>query len=399
MALEKVSSVDVNYQTSAREVGLYNGDVSQLSAGEDFDALAIVVQTGKYSVETSDILKQLLIMGLDVSTQVARAEFDYRTDRGMGVWVTPLLKNLPFTRLVVLEADNVEDMCHKMPYLFAGIEKALGAAGTVNTCFSLPDCFPADTDVRSVRDLFYQCVHWGAINSVFFKTGILVPSIKSALNETFTECVGFYNGIDALDFDSYATYAGQAKQVTQRVLSSGIKTPLTERQIFGLAMYTTDFAFALNRFIRIGDFTSTDYIKAQPIIEAIDTALMNLAPPFGAVVYRAEGVLSDSRRQDNQPGKEVVNTAYTSTTWNQTLPFLHSMPDYPTTFSFAPVYTKDQYDARFFRLVEDYSYHPEEDEVLAIRDMKYKVDFAFDEPGDSFNRYIIIGTEVPMPRR
>ena len=121
MALEKVSSVDVNYQTSAREVGLYNGDVSQLSAGEDFDALAIVVQTGKYSVETSDILKQLLIMGLDVSTQVARAEFDYRTDRGMGVWVTPLLKNLPFTRLVVLEADNVEDMCHKMPYLFAGI--------------------------------------------------------------------------------------------------------------------------------------------------------------------------------------------------------------------------------------------------------------------------------------
>lgn len=400
MAITKLASADVYYSTSKRTLTMVSGKVNEYPAFGDIKAVAIAVKPGNYSSSNSILINDLLSVGIDVSQLAKAPEFDYRDSNGKGVWISSLLSGVPLERIIVLEADNQEDILRRFSYVYAAIERSLSESGRVNVSFALPDCFVELDDIRFITEWFYTVAHWCAMDSVFYSAELIVPTAMGALQTVFTSCYDKYNHLDMLygeDAD-YATYVDQANAVVKRVRDNGIQTDLTDRQLFAIALYTTDYAFSLNRIIRNDDIFADDYLTARPAIEAIDTALMNI-PPFLATVYRAEGVLSDSRKQDNQPGHKITNSAYTSTTWNMTLPFLNSMPDYPTTFSFKIAENKQPYDVNYMYLIEQFSYHTEECEVLAIRDFVYQVDFAYAENHANVDHYAIIGTEVPAARR
>ena len=96
-----------------------------------------------------------------------------------------------------------------------------------------------------------------------------------------------------------------------------------------------------------------------PLIEAIDTGLMNMAV-FAGKVYRGEKTMTPEREKENEKGNKVVNAAYTSTSYS------------PGGFYYGAPY-RFQFQSLFGVVIEKLSIYPNEKEVLFADRMQYLV--------------------------
>mgnify|MGYP004489996831 CR=1 FL=1 len=397
MALAKAMTQEVYYQTSKREVSFCLNTIQDISGSDSINTVALILPVGDFDASHSTALSQLNALGVNVEALSIAPAADYRDDQGVGVWLANVPATLPFARIAVLQVAAMDKTYDQLPSLLLGIERAAADSDKqTNICIAFPDTCDA---ARMIRNLFYTGAHWCGIDSIFLSVNVLYFWGSGFVKSYFAECMEHYSNLNGIYTDEdFQTYAKQADTIVERVKTGNQTFGLTDRQIWGIALYTTDFFSKINRTLRANDSSSADYMTLLPILEAIDSGLTNLNA-FSSNVYRAEGVLSDTRREDNQPGNEIVNLAYTSSTWDQTLMQLHTSKDYPTTFSFQMENEIQPHMVHDFHLVEAFSNFPAEHEVLAIRQMKYKVLFAYKETDSEIERDIVIGAEVPEWRK
>lgn len=359
MALTKLSSLEVFYGSSPRYLCLCEGDLSTLSVEDNVTYLGVSALPNDYAPTTGSLIGSLNSHGVSVRQLADDKYADYRPD--IPCWTSKDIPGALFKRIAVFEPENPAiNAAEQLTYLFSAIKKSQEESNSP-VCVALPlVCTGSGSadELEILDSIFFAAVHWCGMIFPFSEIKLTLYHTKtpvSTLTARFNELSKQYQDIEHLDLPSYSFYSGQASTHIH-----GITLPdyLTYRQAFGICVYSSNFYSTINRILRSNDKHSDDYKKLRPLLEAIDTGLMNIAP-YKSVTYRGESSMTPERLAQHTVGNTVTNLAYTSTSYKIT------------------EYYKRNYRFNLTSLtgivIEQYSLYPSEKEVLFAEGMQYLV--------------------------
>lgn len=367
--MNEIDNLQVYYRTDAREVKLFQGDITSFDSPEPFDYIAISAFPGDYSKIPGSIIAALAKRGVDISELAKDKEVSYLDS--YACWISKPIEGQSFKRIICMEApkplgDSTFDF---VTYLFSAIaEFQKGSVSDVRIALPMLCCGSGGLNVEDMLEtLFYAAVHWGAMVFPFREIRLVYygNSHSVALQKLFSDLKDKYVNLESLfQNQRYRYYASQA-------LNEAAENDeyLTPRQRYAIRLYTGNYYMTMNRILRENNKKSEEYLRHKPLFEAMDTALRNL-PVYTQTVYRGESALSPERKQENMPGNHVTNLAYTSTSYMKG----------------GFYYKKTRFDIESLTgaKVEQYSIFPNEKEVTMERQMSYLVTHANDE-GECYN--------------
>lgn len=360
MTLTLLKQTEVYYGTEKRKVSLVSGDLSALTAEDHVDYLGVSAFPNDYSPTGASLIEALSRKGISVAELAKDKLSDYRPD--FPCWVSKNVSGASFRRIAVYEPAGVASAYDMMSTLFSAIQKAQGSSRDP-ICVALPllctGCAGAD-EMEIMDMLFYAAYHWCGTVFPFSEIKITLYRNKASvdsLKARFDQLSAAYGDLENLDLpDSYHHYAASAASfIGKKELPPG----LVYREAFAICVYSSNYYRTINGALREKEKYRDVYKKLLPLIEAIDTGLMNMAL-FAGTVYRGEKTMTPEREAENAKGNKVINTAYTSTSYS------------PGSFYYSAHY-RFQFQSLFGAVIEKLSLYPGEKEVLFADHMQYLV--------------------------
>lgn len=356
--MKEIDNLQVYYRADAREVRLFQGDITSFDSSEQFDYIAVSAFPGDYSKTQGSVIAALAARGVDMSELAKDKEVSYLDS--YACWISRPIEGQSFKRIICMEApkpwgDSTFDL---VTYLFSAIaEFQKGNVSDVRIALPMLCCGSGGLNTEEMLEtMFYAAVHWGAMVFPFREIRLVYYGNRydAALRNRFLDLKDKYMNLESLFQNRrYQYYASQA--LNEAV---GNDEYLTPRQRYAIRLYTGNYYVTINRILRENNRKSEEYRRHKPLFEAMDTALRNL-PLCSQTVYRGEKVLSPQRKQENMPGNHVTNLAYTSTSYEKGF-FYHQQ-------------TRFDIESLTGTKVEQYSMIPNEKEVILERKMSYLV--------------------------
>jgi len=310
-----LDSMDIYFGTTKRTLQLYQGDLTNLTAAEAIDYLVVSALPNDYSPTPGSLIGSLNNHGISVATLAQNKAADYEPT--MPCWVSQQITSsdpgIQFQRILLYEPKN--PATNATTYI-QDIFKGLGCMqGTKNTTVALPMVCSGSggaVDTAILTAMFYAAAHWQAqafpLSTV--KIAIYEPSRVAPLKALFSILKNNYTNLVSLNLPGgYSNYAGSS---WSKVQGMSLPSYLTQRQAFGICIYTSNYYGTINSILRTKGWNDPDYQLMLPLFESIDSGLANI-PPYLGQAYRGESSMSPARQAQYVPGADVTKLAYTST--------------------------------------------------------------------------------------
>lgn len=367
MALQKLSQTEVYYGKSDKRVlSLWSGDLSALTTEDQVTCLALSALPGDYSPTGNSLIQALYRRGISVKDLAQDKLADFRNP--YHCWISREVKGAAFQRIVVYEPSGHMQAYDHVNYLFSAIRSAQGNDNTpISVALSLLSTGSAGADeIEMMERIFSAAYHSCGMQFPFSEIKIVLYHTKKPQEELvkkFNELCVVYQDLEKIELPASYAYGSYASTVSSKLAGKQLPDYLTYRQAFGICMYTSGFYRAINGTLRDRDKSPDTYIiyrKLLPLLEAIDTGLMNM-PEFdhGKNTYRGEASMSDQRLAEHAKGNTVCNLAYTSSSYAEISYYYNKYR-----FVFTPRYGVN---------IEGLSLYPGEKEVLFGQQMHYLV--------------------------
>lgn len=319
--LEVKRSLNVKYGSGAgaqtRTLQLCYGPINDLAEKDKVEFMCVSALPNNYTPTRSSQIGKLFHKGLNVAELAKNKEKDYRTNSYC--WLSKEVpKNLPgikFNKLIVLESDRVKvNLLDIVDNIFKVVNEYKESKQTSIAIPMIGGSVRRIPEADMLTALFHAAVTWQA-RAFPLNTVKLVAENAATIDNlvmVFDRLAANYNNVMDLNFTyGYSGYASNAKNKIQ-YLKSQDKMPacLTDRQVFGIYIYTTNYYRTINSTLRANDKKSDIYRNLMPLFEAIDTGLANIKNYTG-MAYRKSNLTSESLK-DYDVGKDVIHLAYTS---------------------------------------------------------------------------------------
>lgn len=359
VAVRLLNSITVYYGNTARQISLYCGDITALTQSEKVDYIAVSAFPNDYQPFPNCIIGDLNNRGVSVLNLSKDKLVDYRTE--IPCWISREILGQDYKRILVYEPkDPKKNSCEQAGYVFSALANyAQGTSGISAAVPLFSTSYGGVSPKEMLRALFFAAVHWGAMKFPFTAVKIVIKNDDAALKEEFNNLKKQYEEIEKLDISQgYKIIAGEA------YTKAGTITPkagdiLTRRQLFAILMYTSGYYATIHRVVKL-DKKSEEYMKHEPLFEALDTALMNIKP-YPNKLYRGNSAMTSEEISSHKNGADIQVQSYTSYAYKE-----------------GPFYNNRKYKFQMGQpltgsLVESYSFYTHENEVLFDRRMIYTV--------------------------
>ena len=355
MPLQLLRQKEIFYGSEKRYVSLYKGDLSELSSSDGVDYLCVSAQPNKYDRYDSSLIAALAKKGIYIDEMFNKMLADFRSSTKC--WITQDVSNANFKRILVFEPNDISRAEEYITYIFSTI-KYVEEENMSPICVALPLVCTGygGADKNDIfEEIFYQAAHWCAMKFPFKEIKIVLYNSTEQDIAKFDSMVNEYDGIKTLKLDKYYPfYANQASKLAEANVTNDT---LTDRQKYAIHLYTTNYYSVLNSVLRDlkGSHKGAEYKKYRPIIEALNSGLMNL-PYYTNKTYRGVN-LTKEQQNEYSVGKTDVNWAYTSSSYKKSAAFTRNT--FITFQSYLGV------------CIESYSQYPSEREVLFAEHMDF----------------------------
>lgn len=360
MALQLLDSLDVYYGKSKRNVSLYSGDLTELDAKEAVDYMAVSTLPNFYLADSGTVLYSLNKKGVSVEALSKDKAVDYRSE--IPCWISKEVTGIQSRSLIIFEPNDPRNNAYDLvTYIFSAIAmREKGRTADLKIAMPMLCTGKSGADpVEMIEAMFFAAVHWGAMKFPFKEIKIIIhqsSSTKNAVRQKFIELKDAYLHLESLyNTKAYNFYAKQAMDGIQNV---NLPDYLTQRQYFAIHLYTSNYYYTINSVLRKNDRKSKEYKQMLPLFEALDTGLMNL-PPYVGMIYRGTN-LNQEELNKHKVGASYLNLAYTSTAYVQGGWYYSGN-------------VRLDINCHTGCCVEQFSYFPNEKEVLYVRGMSYKI--------------------------
>ncbi len=379
MAMTLLDSVAIDHPGSiARNFNLYVGDVADMT-GNNVDVLAVSCLPGDYTPSPGSVLGALAARGVSVQAMSGNKAANYEPD--LPCWISNPVSNpqpgIAFSRVLVYEpASPATNSVNLVSAVFTALSAFRGGAQT-SVAMPLLSTGSAGADPSLImRALFFAAVSWGSraafplstINLVLYQGN---PQLNAQLQTLFANLKNLYQHVDTIP---PANFSSQATAVANKVQ---LPAYLTRRQVWGIALYTTNYYQSINPVLRASNITQSNYQALMPIFECIDSGLANL-PNWNGQANRGQSAYPGAY-QEYQVGNTLLHLAYMS---------YSSGPGFPAAMR---IHTT----SGTAKQISAYSQFPGEQEVLFGRSMRDRVTLAnwnSSHDGGEFN------TQQQVPR-
>ncbi|AGH87581.1 MULTISPECIES: hypothetical protein [Ralstonia solanacearum species complex] len=357
MAMTLLDSVAIDHPGAiARNFNLYVGDVADMT-GHNVDVLAVSCLPGDYTPSPGSVLGALAARGVSVQAMSGNKAANYEPD--LPCWISNPVSNpqpgIAFSRVLVYEpASPATNSVNLVSAIFTALSAFRGSAQT-SVAMPLVSTGSAGADPSLImRALFFAAVSWGSraafplstINLVLYQGN---PQLNAQLQALFADLKNRYQHVDTIPPSNYVS---QAKSIADK---GGFPSYLTYRQVWGIALYTTNYAYTVNPVLRASNITNADYQALMPVFEWIDSGLANI-PSWAGQANRGQGFYAGAY-QEYQVGNILLHLAYMSYSSGQGFP--GAMRIHTTSGTAKPI--------------SAYSAFPSEQEVLFGRSMRDRV--------------------------
>lgn len=313
MGMTLLDSVNIDHPGSvARSFNLYSGDITDMT-GHNVDFLVVSALPGDYSPSSGSVIGDLANKGVSIQAMSENKAADYEPT--VPCWISNPVSNpqpgIAFSRILIYEpsspatnsVNSVIDIFQALA-AFQGSTQSTVALPLVSTGSGGAD--PA----LIMRALFFAAVSWGSRAAITIPTINLVlyqgnPNLVSQMHTLFTSLKNAYLNIYNIP---PSTYVGQARNVAGRF--NPLPANLSYRQIFGIALYTSNYYSTINSVLRTSNITQTTYQNMMPIFECIDSGLANVADWAGQA-NRGSSFYSGAY-SDYQVNNTILHLSYMS---------------------------------------------------------------------------------------
>lgn len=308
MAMTLLDSVAIDHPGAiARNFNLYVGDVADMT-GHNVDVLAVSCLPGDYTPSPGSVLGALAARGVSVQAMSGNKAANYEPD--LPCWISNPVSNpqpgIAFSRVLVYEpASPATNSVNLVSAIFTALSAFRGSAQT-SVAMPLVSTGSAGADPSLImRALFFAAVSWGSraafplstINLVLYQGN---PQLNAQLQALFADLKNRYQHVDTIPPSNYVS---QAKSIADK---GGFPSYLTYRQVWGIALYTTNYAYTVNPVLRASNITNADYQALMPVFEWIDSGLANI-PSLGRTSQPRPRLLR--RRLPGIPGREYPSAS------------------------------------------------------------------------------------------
>jgi len=300
MALTKLDSMTIDHAGSGtRTIMLCQGDITDMSAADAVDYIAVSALPGDYSPTSGSVIGALNNKGVSVQAQSAHKAANY--EPVMPCWVSQDVsaKGLNFSRFILFEPSN----------------PATNAGWDVDSIFRALQCFTSSANVSIavpmvstgsggvdfsiiLRQLFFMGSQFQGLTSWPFSTLKLVVYSSSQAKQAKTAFAAMKQ--------QYASPPGA---------QGGAATPagLTQRQTNCIRAYTGSLYRTLNNGLRAHSLTNPTYLQYLATITGISTGLRNL-PPYKGLALRGTNLPASVRAKYTVEAL-ITHLSFTSTSF------------------------------------------------------------------------------------
>ncbi len=315
MGMTLLDSVSIDHPGSiARSFNLYSGDVTDMT-GYNVDYLIVSALPGDYSPSSGSVIADLANKGVNIQAMSENKAADYEPN--IPCWISNPVSNpqpgIAFSRILIFEPSSpATNSINQVSDIF----QALAAfQGSTQSTVALPlvstGSGGADPSLI-MRALFFAAVSWGSRASITIPTINLVlyqgnPNLVSQMHTLFTSLKNAYSNIYSnSQIPSWAV--SQARAVAGRF--NPLPANLSYRQIFGIALYTSNYYSTINSVLRTSNITQAAYQNMMPIFECIDSGLANV-PDWAGQANRGSSFYSGAYA-DYQVNNTILHLSYMS---------------------------------------------------------------------------------------
>ncbi|WP_254301244.1 hypothetical protein [Ralstonia solanacearum] len=312
MAMTLLDSVSIDHPGSiARNFNLYVGDVADMTS-HNVDVLAVSCLPGDYTPSPGSVLGALAARGVSVQAMSGNKAANYEPD--LPCWISNPVSNpqpgIAFSRVLVYEpVSPATNSVNLVSAVFTALSAFRGSTQT-SVAMPLLSTGSAGADPSLImRALFFAAVSWGSraafplstINLVLYQGN---PQLNAQLQTLFASLKNSYQHVDTIP---PANFSNQATAVANKVQ---LPPYLTRRQVWGIALYTTNYYQSINPVLRASNITQSNYQALMPIFECIDSGLANL-PDWNGQANRGQNAYPGAY-QEYQVGNILLHLAYMS---------------------------------------------------------------------------------------
>lgn len=357
MSLTLLDSIDIYFGTTKRTLQLCQGDLSNLSPQDAVDFLVVSALPGDYSPTSGSLIGTLNQHGVSVAALSQNKAVNYEST--MPCWVSQQVVStdpgIQFKRILLFEPPNpATEAIHYVESIFKGLDCFQNDTQTATAAMPMVCTGSGGASATDILTaLFYAAVHWQVqsfpLDTV--KLTVYQQDQAATLKALFATQKSNYMKLKDLPLPGgYSTYANSA---WNKISQISLPAYLTQRQAFGICVYTSNYYSTINNVLRTQKWTDPQYQQMLPLFESIDSGLSNI-PPYVGMTYRGESNMSPDRLAKYIPGNDVTALAYTSTAY-----IAGSWYNYG----------KYQFDINSIKgsKIENYSMYPSEHEVLYHR--------------------------------
>lgn len=314
MALQLIDSFTIDNAYSAPTLQLCMGDLTNLAPEDAVDFLVVSAQPGDYSASGGSLIGSLAQAGVSVQQLSNNKAANYEPK--IPCWISNTISSsnsgIQFSRILLFEPSN----------------PATDAAGLVWTIFQALNCFQGNNSTTValpmvctgsggasyqdiIQALFYAATFAGSLSAFPMPVIKLVAYDNDKLQlvqPIFSTLKNNYQNLVSLNLPG--GYQNYAPGVWNAVQGISLKPGLTQRQAFGVRMWTSNYYGIINSTLRNGN-TDPNYYTLMPLFSAIDSGLANIAA-FQGETYRGESQMSAERLAQYQVGANILEPGYTS---------------------------------------------------------------------------------------
>jgi hypothetical protein len=313
MGMTLLDTVAIDHPgATARNFNLFSGDVADMS-GYNVDFLVASTLPGDYTPTSGSVIGELAAKGVGIQAMAANKAANYEPT--MPCWISnPVVNPQPgiaFSRVLVYEpASPATNSVNLVGDIFRALA-AFQGANTTSVALPLVSTGSAGADPDLImRALFFAAVSWGS------RANFSLPTINLVLYQGNPTLVArmqaLFAGLKSSYLNVYnqppASYANQARGVANKF--NPLPPNLSYRQIFGIALYTSNYYGTINSVLRTSNITQPAYQNMMPIFECIDSGLANV-PAWAGQANRGSSFYQGAY-EEYQVDNTILHLAYMS---------------------------------------------------------------------------------------
>ena len=313
MGLQVLSSVAIDHPGGGtRTLQLCQGDLTNMAPADQVNILVVSALPGDYSPTPGSLIGALNSKGVSVQQLSTNKAHNY--EPVLPTWISQPITNpqpgIEFSQILVYEPANpATTSAQLISTIFTGLQAYEGTKATT-VALPLVSTGSGGADPSLIlRELFYCSAHAAAMAFPLnlIKLVIYDPSQVQPLLQQFNGYVSNYQNLPTLSLPS--PYSSIAPGCLSWAQSNASAFPnMTVRQLFGVRVYTSQYYLVINPALWPNSVTNPAYIAIEPLIEAIDSGLANVAASPGPT-YR--GI--QTWWNPYTTGTNVLETGYVST--------------------------------------------------------------------------------------